>query len=281
MEVTFKDMIDICEFSNARSFMCVGCEIRHYHIGTPMGEQGSCAKANGLCLNDELLADEARELSHGDSERNLSLAFVDDKHVRVAYDDILWTRESAEEIADGLMQYTAPLLMTTEPPSEPTPFHETAVHNPTGDGRVLRTTHKQREWRVDSYRICRLGVAGTLDQQVATAAATFMRILDNSTQDQDATYSVALEMQEMILGAGWSRSATRAAFERLTRQRHNVERSRRLVAFASEHKDAVYMHLQRLLSGAWQVDRKCTSMNTLLKPGLHNLKNSTQRGMRV
>jgi hypothetical protein len=61
VEIKFKDMIDICVHSNARSFMRVGRQVRHYHIGTPMGEQGSCAKANGLCLDDELRVDAERE----------------------------------------------------------------------------------------------------------------------------------------------------------------------------------------------------------------------------
>ena len=43
-------------------------------MGTPMGEQGSCAKANGVCMDDELAID----ATHADSERNLSLAFVDE-----------------------------------------------------------------------------------------------------------------------------------------------------------------------------------------------------------
>ena len=38
---------------------------------TPMGGQGSCAKANGVCLDDEFRIDAAREAEFGDSERNL------------------------------------------------------------------------------------------------------------------------------------------------------------------------------------------------------------------
>ena len=45
----------------------------------------------------------AREQQFGESERNLSLAFVDDKHARVAYDDILWTKESAQQYLDQLI----------------------------------------------------------------------------------------------------------------------------------------------------------------------------------
>ena len=35
-----------------------------------MGEQGSCAGANGVCLDDELRVDAIREAEFGDSERN-------------------------------------------------------------------------------------------------------------------------------------------------------------------------------------------------------------------
>eukprot|EP01048_Picozoa_sp_COSAG05_P000666 COSAG05_NODE_19_length_34900_cov_72.237464_16_plen_82_part_00 len=52
----------------------------------------SKTQANGVCMDDELTIDAARD----DSERNLSLAFVDDKHARVAYDDVKWSKASAE-----------------------------------------------------------------------------------------------------------------------------------------------------------------------------------------
>eukprot|EP01050_Picozoa_sp_SAG11_P009838 SAG11_NODE_954_length_6397_cov_11.146237_6_plen_115_part_00 len=113
-------------------------------MGTPMGEQGSCAKANGLCLDDELAADALREQKHGDSERNLSLAFVDDKAVRVAYDDAGWTKESALEYAAALMKYSEPLNMITEPESDETPFLETLTHNLANTGGNVYTTHKLR-----------------------------------------------------------------------------------------------------------------------------------------
>jgi hypothetical protein len=79
-------------------------------MGTPTGEQGSCAKANGVCLDDELRIDEEREEKHHDSERNLSLAYVDGKHAIVAYDenDQLWTRASAEKYLSELMTYSDP-----------------------------------------------------------------------------------------------------------------------------------------------------------------------------
>ena len=63
---------------------------------------------------DELRTDEIREQEHGDSCRNLSLAFVDDKHLRVAYNhspDSDWTRESAENYLADLKKYSDPLRL--------------------------------------------------------------------------------------------------------------------------------------------------------------------------
>eukprot|EP01050_Picozoa_sp_SAG11_P006877 SAG11_NODE_553_length_8575_cov_18.074328_6_plen_109_part_00 len=34
IETKFEEMIDVCVHSNARSFMKVGKQVRHYHIGT-------------------------------------------------------------------------------------------------------------------------------------------------------------------------------------------------------------------------------------------------------
>jgi hypothetical protein len=244
-EILFSDMMDICVHSNARSFMRVGKQIRHYHIGTPMGEQGSCAKANGLCLDEELRVDAAREAECGDSERNCSLAFVDDKHVRVAYDELLWSKSSAEEYADRLMRYSEPLSMLPEPIAEPTPFLETMLHNPLGNGSWVKTTHKLRPWGRESYRICRSGVAGTADMQVATAAGTFMRIKDNSTNDYDAAISIAHEMQEMVGGAGWSKSQAMSAFRRLGRQRQHGKRAE-LITFMRDHARAASLMFELL-----------------------------------
>ena len=53
-------------------------------------------------VDDELTIDAAR----CDSERNLSLAFVDDKHAHVAYDDVKWSKASAEAYIEELMKYS-------------------------------------------------------------------------------------------------------------------------------------------------------------------------------
>ena len=247
VEITFEQMKAICRHSNESSYMQVGHEIRHYHMGTPMGEQGSSAKANGLCLDDELQVDALRESEHGDSERNLSLAFVDDKAVRVAYDGVQWSRSSAEEYASGLMTYSDPLVMIPEPAAPTTHFLETLTHNPTGNGAGCYTTQKLRPWHRASYRICKLGVAGTADMQVATATATFMRLIDNSTYDNDAVRSIAIEMQEMICGVGWSKSKVWSAFLRLTRRQTHVETSNRYIQFYQKHWQALQVHLANVM----------------------------------
>jgi hypothetical protein len=104
--------------------MKVGQETRRYFKGTPMGEQSACAKANGVGLDAELSLDEERALTHGDAARNLSLAYVDDAHVRIAYSTDPahpWTRESAEQYADAVVAcYPPPLRMITEPIGLPT-----------------------------------------------------------------------------------------------------------------------------------------------------------------
>eukprot|EP01050_Picozoa_sp_SAG11_P011954 SAG11_NODE_1299_length_5264_cov_5.517715_6_plen_63_part_00 len=61
--------------------------------------------------------------------------------------------------------------------------------------------------------------------------------------------SIAAEMQEMICGAKWSRSQVMAAFERLARQRQQVERTALFSDFIATHREAVKMLLDRLLNG--------------------------------
>lgn len=114
VEVPFGVITELGAYTSRRSIMRVGSEVRHYKIGTPMGHQMSCAKANTVCLDAELTHDEERERIYGDSERNLSLSFVDDSHLKVAYHkggEGGWTRESASEYADQILTYPAPLEM--------------------------------------------------------------------------------------------------------------------------------------------------------------------------
>ena len=195
VEIRFTDLTDVCDYSNHTSIMRVGREIRRYLQGTPMGEQGSCAKANGVCLDDELRIDAAREAEFGDSERNLSLAFVDDKHARVAYDDILWSRESAQQYIDLLMTYSAPLKMVIEPITRDIEFLETLTVYPIANGVGAYAKHKDRPWdNCNSYRIARGGVSGMRRVQTATATGTFMRILDNCTNESDAAIAISKEL---------------------------------------------------------------------------------------
>ena len=96
-----------------------------------------------------LTVDAARE----DSERNLSLAFVDDKHARVAYDDVKWSKASAEAYIKELMKYSDPLVMVTEPVAAVTEFLETSTIYPGADGGGVYVRHKYRPWSKHSYRI--------------------------------------------------------------------------------------------------------------------------------
>ena len=184
-----------------------------------MGEQGSCAKANGVCLDDELRIDAARELAFGDSERNLSLAFVDDKHARVAYDDVLWSKKSAEEYMSMLMTYSAPLKMVIAPISRQTEFLETITVYPLDNDVGAFAKHRNRTWDLrHSYRIARGGVSGMQRVQSATATGTFMRILDNCTNECDAAIAITNEMHEMQSGAGMSYSQMTTALQKLANE---------------------------------------------------------------
>eukprot|EP01052_Picozoa_sp_SAG31_P016106 SAG31_NODE_1055_length_10134_cov_14.461837_4_plen_153_part_00 len=152
------------------------------------------------------------------------------------------------------MQYSQPLTMILEPENDTIPFLETVTDNLMMDGSNLCTRHKLRPWTGASYRICRLGVAGTADIQVSSATATFMRIIDNSTYDDGAAYSIAMEMQEMVCGAGWSKSKTWAAFLRLTRRRVHVEKSCRYIQFYRRHWQAVALYFDSLLLSSFSGD---------------------------
>ena len=236
VEIRFSDMIDICDYSNDRSIMRIGKQIRQYVMGTPMGEPGSCAKANGVCLDDELNADAEREKQFGDSERNVSLAFVDDKHIRVAYDDILWSKESAQEYLEGLRTYSAPLKMETETLGRTNEFIETATIYPDCEGTVVYTTHKRRDFEGRSYRIARGSVQGTADMQIATATGTFMRIVDNSSYESDAAISIAREMYEMAEGADMSRKDVFGALKALHGTRNTAARGKKMRGFTKRYE---------------------------------------------
>jgi hypothetical protein len=249
VEIKFSDLIDICEYSNRHSIMRVGRQIRQYIMGTPMGEQGSCAKANGVCLDDELRIDKEREEKHHDSERNLSLAYVDDKHAIVAYDenDQLWTRASAEKYLSELMTYSDPLRMVVEPQREFEDFLETTVQYPLDNGTGVILRHKDRPWETDSYRIALGGVAGTADIQAATATGTFMRIIDNSTFGLDAAISIATDMNEMCNGAGMGRGRALQALQRLSNNREDPQREATMKNFLIYHETIIRM----LFDGFW------------------------------
>ena len=235
VEIPFETMFAINDYSNAKSIIRVGRQIRKYTLGTPMGEQQSCAKANGVCLDDELKIDRARELAAGDSCRNISLAFVDDKHARVVYDenDYLWTKASAEEYLGQLMTYSEPLQMVIEPPSRATEFLETlTVYSP--NSASVETYHKYRPWKKRSYRIAMGQVIGAAKMQLNTAIGTFIRIICNSTDDLFAANSIVNEADEMMNGAGVKLSTIREALSRLRTPRTNQDRQRRLTRFCDK-----------------------------------------------
>eukprot|EP01050_Picozoa_sp_SAG11_P014047 SAG11_NODE_1693_length_4437_cov_46.960120_2_plen_88_part_00 len=76
-----------------------------------------------------------------------------------------------------------------------------------------------------------------------------MRIIDNSTYDDDAAHNIALKMQEMIGGAGCSKSKAWSAFLRLARRRAHVECSHRYAKFYQTHWRAVELHVSAAVDG--------------------------------
>ena len=109
VEIKFDDIIqvNVYAFANENSYMFVGTQLRKYRVGIPMGDPLSCAKANGTCLHAEMTCDNNREKRVGDSERNLTLCFMDDLFIKVAYDaeehdGEQWTEASAEDFKEEL-----------------------------------------------------------------------------------------------------------------------------------------------------------------------------------
>ena len=88
---------------------------------------------------------------------------MDDKHIRVAYDDILWSREFAQKYLEVLRNYSAPLVIETEILGLANDFIETATIYPDCDGNVVHTEHKLRDFDGTSYRIAKGSVQGTAD----------------------------------------------------------------------------------------------------------------------
>ena len=116
VEINFDDIVQVNEFANESSYMFVGKEIRKYRLGIPMGDPLSCAKANGTCLHAEMTCDKAREERRGDAQRNLTLCYMDDLFMKVAYEvgdgDEEWTEKEADEYLEELKQcYPARLVL--------------------------------------------------------------------------------------------------------------------------------------------------------------------------
>jgi len=163
-----------------------------------MGHQESCAKVGGVCLDSEIRTDEARERSHGDSERNLTCAFVDDAHIRVAYSEsgaLGWTRESAREYARQLLVYPKPLYMVAEPEADMYEFLETHTYS---QGICV---HKNRPWCTHSYTVAGYGGHAFRAMEVQKACALFIRIFDNTTPKCLAVAAMAAKARELRFGA--------------------------------------------------------------------------------
>ena len=205
--VTIEDIVNVCTYSNTRSIMFVGVEMRQYFQGIPMGEQGSCAKANGVALDAEIRCDELRQQLYGDSERNLSLQYVDDAHIRVVYSANArkgWTRESAVEYARQIKScYPFPLFMEVEPQGQNVyRFLETDTYMPSE--RTCYTVHHNRPWTGRSYNMAASGGSLFYRTELNTAVNTCMRTVDNTTPLTmgETAGRIAARLREMLFGVG-------------------------------------------------------------------------------
>ena len=112
--VSFGQVKDVCNYCNKNVFVRVGSELRKYLRGAPMGEPGSCASANGVCVHAEQTWLTAREKQFKDSARVCTIGFVDDIHFRFAYDvkGRVWPKSEAVEMCKQIHSvYPAPLAL--------------------------------------------------------------------------------------------------------------------------------------------------------------------------
>ena len=101
--VLLSDIITITDYVVMNSYLRVGTQIRHMKLGTPMGGQTSAQLAQGTAKYLEHRVDDS--MLH--PERNISLAFMDDSHLRVLYytdvdEHHPWSRSSANKYIEQL-----------------------------------------------------------------------------------------------------------------------------------------------------------------------------------
>ena len=110
--VSFQMVKDICNHCNKNVHVRVGSELRKYFRGAPMGEPGSCASANGVCLDAEETWLAQREQQYSDSARICTIGFVDDIQFRFAYDvqGRVWPKAEAVEMCQQIHSVYPPPL---------------------------------------------------------------------------------------------------------------------------------------------------------------------------
>ena len=97
VEVTFEDIVNVNRYANDRSYVMVGTQMRWMHLGIPMGDPLSVAKANAVAFVAERAAklkwraevkmegDRGVDIRGRGEERDLTYSYIDDIHLRVAY----------------------------------------------------------------------------------------------------------------------------------------------------------------------------------------------------
>ena len=187
-----------------------------------MGMQASCASANGVALDAEFALDASREANHGDAVRNLSLGFVDDIHVRIAYSPsgaCGWTLDSAIAYARAAMDcYPPPLCMVAEPVGLLAYRFLETISYPVAEYGTW-CVHYDRPWRGTTRNMG--APAGRLfaRQQQNLAAAHSMRTVDNTSIEGYplAALAIAARAREMLYGAHFSLAFVRESLSRFGR----------------------------------------------------------------
>ena len=184
--ITVDDILAVSTYAVQHSIVMVGTDVRHYHKGIPMGHQLSCALANGTAASAETHNDVRMAEAGFDPDRNLSLQYVDDANIRVAYSpsgERGWTRDSAVTMADMIQScYPDPLVMEVEPEGEITyRFLETETCHP--DESNTFTVHFNRPCANNglAYDVAAPGGPVTARRELTTEVATLMRIIRNHT----------------------------------------------------------------------------------------------------
>ena len=187
-------------------------------------------------------------------ERNLSLAFMDDSHLRILYytkvtPDHPWSYMKAKEYVQALQRgYCNGLELEWEPETTTFEFLETVTqYSPDFSHVFLR--HKILPDHV--FKCSQPIPASTPSMrriQSATLIGTILRIMDNSSTEHLAAFSVAKYFKQM-LSIGYSKSFFTKALKFVCNKNDHI----------SDHRNSCALFLQQtILPQLWPAESKAT-----------------------